>query len=243
MKKGIQLSILTLSLFSAGLNVYAQEKPMSQRIAATIMKNMPSDTSAAAGGKPFKKWNYDEGVILKGIEGVWLQTADRSYFKYIQQSMDNLINADGTEIKGYKSDDYTLDNILCGRNMLMLYNTLGTAKYLTVANTLYDQLKKQPRTPEGGFWHKKRYVDQMWLDGLYMAESFYAEYAAEFHHEADFDDIAKQYILMEQHARDAKTGLLYHGWDYSKKKMGRPKNRLVGQFLGPGRWLVRHGLS
>lgn len=231
MKKGIQLSILVLSSLVAGVNTYAQEKPMSQRIAATIMKNMPADTSASAGGKPFKKWNYDEGVILKGIEGVWLQTADRSYFKYIQQSMDNLINADGTEIKGYKSEDYTLDNILCGRNMLMLYNTLGTPKYLKVANTLYDQLKKQPRTPEGGFWHKKRYVDQMWLDGLYMAESFYAEYAAEFHHEADFDDIARQYILMEQHSRDAKTGLLYHGWDYSKKeKWADPKTGLSANF-------------
>ena len=81
-----------------------------------------------------------------------------------------------------------------------------------------DQLKTQPRTSEGGFWHKKIYPSQMWLDGLYMGEPFYAEYAATFHEDAAFDDIAKQFILMELHSRDPKTGLLYHGWDESKQQ-------------------------
>jgi unsaturated rhamnogalacturonyl hydrolase len=79
-------------------------------------------------------------------------------------------------------------------------------------------LKSQPRTSEGGFWHKKIYPEQMWLDGLYMAEPFYAEYAATFREGADFDDIARQFVLMERHARDSRTGLLYHGWDESRKQ-------------------------
>src|ERR1700712_525756 len=125
MKKSIKLGIVLLAM--GAMNTYAQDKPLSQKGAANIMKIMPSDTSDKT-GKPFKRWNYDEGVILKGIEGVWLQTADKSYFKYIQQSMDNLISADGSTITGYKSDALTLDNVLCGRNLLMLYNTLGTLK-------------------------------------------------------------------------------------------------------------------
>src|SRR5258708_7707641 len=129
MNKSIKLGIALLSGLTA-LNTYAQDKPLSQKIAATVMKNWPVDTSAQAGGKPFKRWNYDEGVILKGVEGVWLQTADRGYFKYIQQSMDNLISADGSTITGYKSEAYTLDNVLCGRNLLMLYNVTGMPKYL-----------------------------------------------------------------------------------------------------------------
>jgi unsaturated rhamnogalacturonyl hydrolase len=58
----------------------------------------------------------------------------------------------------------------------------------------------------------------MWLDGLYMGEPFYAEYAATFHGGAAFDDIARQFVLMELHSRDTKTGLLYHGWDESKQQ-------------------------
>jgi unsaturated rhamnogalacturonyl hydrolase len=57
----------------------------------------------------------------------------------------------------------------------------------------------------------------MWLDGLYMAEPFYAEYAQLFHESSDFDDIVNQFIFMERHARDPKTGLLFHAWDESKQ--------------------------
>jgi len=99
-----------------------------------------------------------------------------------------------------------------------MYRATGNDKYRKIVELLRSQLKTHPRTKEGGFWHKKIYPSQMWLDGLYMGEPFYAEYAATFKEDAAFDDIAKQFILMEQHARDAKTGLLYHGWDESKKQ-------------------------
>jgi rhamnogalacturonyl hydrolase YesR len=77
-------------------------------------------------------------------------------------------------------------------------------RYLTAATFLYDQLAQQPRNAEGGYWHKQRYPNQMWLDGLYMAEPFRAEYASISHHPEEFADITHQFVLMEQHARDPK---------------------------------------
>ena len=100
----------------------------------------------------------------------------------------------------------------------MLYNVTGKEKYLKAVQTLRRQLHEQPRTKEGGFWHKKVYPYQMWLDGLYMAEPFYAEYANTFHEDTIFNDIARQFILMEKNSRDAKTGLLYHGYDESRQQ-------------------------
>ena len=79
-------------------------------------------------------------------------------------------------------------------------------------------MQHQPRNASGGFWHKQRYPNQMWLDGVYMAEPFYAEYAKTFHRPEAFADIVHQFELIDMHARDAKTGLLYHGWDESKKE-------------------------
>ena len=100
-----------------------------------------------------------------------------------------------------------------------------------------EQLKTHPRTHEGGFWHKKIYPSQMWLDGLYMGEPFYAEYAATFHEDAAFDDIAKQFIWMEAHSRDPKTGLLYHGWDESKQqRWANPADRTCRRISGRARW-------
>lgn len=202
-----------LLIFIALLNIHSimgQDKPWSQRMAATAMQLWPDSLPAG-------KWTYDQGVVLKGIEGVWMQTGDGKYFNYMQHSMDNFVTPAGG-IRTYKADDYNIDNILCGRNLLTLYKVLGTEKYYKALNLLRTQLSTQPRIPEGGFWHKKRYPNQMWLDGLYMGEPFYAEYASAFHEEADFDDIARQFILMESHARDKKTGLLYHAWDQSKKE-------------------------
>ena len=83
----------------------------------------------------------------------------------------------------------------------------------------------------------------MWLDGLYMGEPFYAEYAVTFNEDpAAFDDIAKQFILMERHARDDKTGLLYHGWDESRKqRWADPAHRTFTKLLGPRDGLVCDG--
>lgn len=216
--------LILLSLISA-FKLSAQEVPLSQRMAATAMK-LWTDTSKSA------RWTYEQGVVMKGIENVWLQTGDKKYFKYVQDYIDTLVTADGT-IKKYKKEDYSLDNILCGRAVLMLYNVLQKEKYHKAAAELRAQLKDQPCTPEGGFWHKNKYPNQMWLDGIYMAEPFYAEYAAAFHEDQDFDDIANQFIILEQHARSTKTGLLYHAWDQSRKeKWADPQTGLSQNFWG-----------
>lgn len=193
------------------LSTFAQTKPISERAAQTAMTALWRDSGYPA------KWTYDHGLVLKGIEQVWRNTHDKQYLDFIQRQMDHFVNDDGS-IRTYSLEDYNLDNILPGRNLLFLYQVTGQEKYRKAAATLRQQLKTHPRTSEGGFWHKKIYPSQMWLDGLYMGEPFYAEYAGTFHEDAAFDDIAKQFILMERHARDEKTGLLYHGWDESRKQ-------------------------
>jgi unsaturated rhamnogalacturonyl hydrolase len=162
-------------------------------------------------------WNYELGTLLRGMDSVWLSTADPSYFNYIKNSVDALLAPDGS-IPTLKPEEHQLDNILLGRQLLLLYGVTRNQRYLIAAKFLYDQLAQQPRNASGGFWHKQRYPNQMWLDGLYMAEPFRAQYASISHHPEDFADITHQFVLMEQHARDSRTGLLYHGWDESKKE-------------------------
>lgn len=211
MKRIVFSCLLASALLVTGL----QAQTWSEKMARTVM-TLWKDSLYTDPAKP-ARWTYDQGVILKGIEGLWYNTGDGKYFNYMQHCMDFFVNDKG-EIRTYKAADYNLDNVLCGRILLTLYNVTGKEKYYKAAQTLREQLKTQPRTNEGGFWHKKIYPYQMWLDGLYMAEPFYAEYAAWFNEPADFDDIANQFSWMEKHARDAKTGLLYHGWDESKQQ-------------------------
>ena len=192
----------------------AQSAHTSERMAATVMTVWKDAVKEP--DKP-DKWTYEQGVLLTGMEAVWLNTGDGRYFDYIRRVMDRYVADDGT-IKTYKQADYNIDNVQPGRILLLLYKVTGQEKYRKAAAHLREQLKTHPRTTEGGFWHKKIYPSQMWLDGLYMGEPFYAEYAATFGERDAFDDIAKQFILMETHSRDARTGLLYHGWDESKEQ-------------------------
>jgi unsaturated rhamnogalacturonyl hydrolase len=131
--------------------------------------------------------------------------------------MDFYVGNDGS-IKGYKPTEYNIDHVNNGKLLLLLYRVTGKEKYWKAATSLRDQLRTHPRTSQGGFWHKNIYTSQMWLDGLYMGQPFYAEYAFLAHEDPAFNDIIKQFILMERNSRDYKTGLLYHGWDESKQQ-------------------------
>ncbi len=209
----IPFCLLALTI-TAPLTLHGQDLLWSQRAANAAIARWPDGHTAP--GAP-EKWNYELGTLLEGMDTVWLNTADPRYFHYIQNSVDSLLAPDGS-IPTLKTEDHELDNILLGRQLLLLYRVTRNQRYLTAATFLYDQLAQQPRNVSGGFWHKQRYPNQMWLDGLYMAEPFRAEYASISHHPEDFADITHQFVLMEQHARDPKTGLLYHGWDESKQE-------------------------
>ncbi len=203
--------------FIISASTFAQAKtsaPLSERLADTAMNRIWVDDGNPAGIPA--KWTYDQGVILKGIEAVWYKTGDAKYFNHIKTGMDFWLNEDGSH-KDYDLTEYNIDHVTPGRAMLLLYKVTNDAKYKKSIDLFRSQLQTQPRTKEGGFWHKKIYPYQMWLDGLYMGEPFYAEYSQAFG-EDNWNDIADQFVWMEKHSRDAKTGLLYHGWDESRRQ-------------------------
>jgi unsaturated rhamnogalacturonyl hydrolase len=221
------LVVLAESTISDALG---QELPLSERAANAAIERWPDGRFVPAGQKWV--WNYELGTLLEGIDDVWLNTTDSRYFNYIKSSVDQFVGPDGS-IPTRRVEEYQLDNVLLGRQLLLLYGVTQEARYAKAAELLYQQLQSQPRTPSGGFWHKQRYPNQMWLDGLYMAEPFYAEFASTFHHPEAFKDITRQFVLMDEHARDPKTGLLYHGWDESKQERWANKQTgLSSQFWG-----------
>lgn len=223
------LPVAVIALAFSQQTIAQSTLPLSQQMAETAIKMWPDSFSVKPGNKA--RWSYDQGVILKGIEGIWQNTGDVRYFDYIQHSMDYYVKDDGS-IYDYKGSDYNIDHVNNGKQILLLYRVLGKEKYKKAAQLLRDQLRTHPRTNEGGFWHKKVYPYQMWLDGLYMGQPFYAEYAQVFNEDTTFNDIANQFIYMERHARDPKTGLLYHGWDESKQQQWA--NKETG--LSPNFW-------
>ncbi len=181
------------------------------------------------------RWGYVQGLVSLALQRVSEQYNMKKFDDYVKNTyVDLLIDSIGN-IKGYKKKDFKLDDVNSGKLLFALYKETGDKRYRKAMNILMDQLKDQPRISEGGFWHKKIYTNQMWLDGLYMGLPFYAQFTAEYGDSADFDDITSQLLLVQKHMKDKETGLYYHGWDASKSVYwADPQTGLSKNFWGRG---------
>ncbi|TDD94129.1 glycoside hydrolase family 88 protein [Flavobacterium cellulosilyticum] len=186
----------------------------SERMAFSIMKKYPEAWQIDDHAEP--KWDYKIGMILTAFEKLYHTTKNPKYYEYIKGYADVLIDDKGA-FKKFDPQDHNIDFINAGKILFNLYDTTKSQKYLIALKTLRRQFDDHPRTPSGGFWHKKIYPNQMWLDGLYMGEPFYARYTAEFENNEKLNDVALQFELLHQHAFDKKTGLYFHAWDESKQ--------------------------
>ncbi len=169
------------------------------------------------------KWDYTNSLFALSLLKLGERTGNIAYAAYAKTSVLDCINSAGA-IATYRPAEYQLDAIAPGKVVLALYEKNPEPRLRAALQTLRQQLATQPRTASGGFWHKQVYPEQMWLDGIFMAAPFYAQYGRAFHEPADFDDAAKQILLAGEHTYDPQTGLFYHGWDESKKQFWADKD-------------------
>ncbi len=178
------------------------------------------------------RWHYEDGFVLKAM----LELAEISKDSLVEQRVkmyyDTLVQSDGS-IRTYRKADYNLDQINAGKNLFKLYALFKENKYRLAIELLMDQLREQPRTKSGGFWHKQIYPWQIWLDGLYMAAPFYAQYIKEYGHPSLIDDIVSQLVAVGNKTQDDATGLLFHAWDESRQQLwADPRSGCSPHFWG-----------
>lgn len=216
--KGLTRNIRFANLKINGKTVTDGE-PLSQKMVTSEMKRNPYSWMLDYSKGP--KWTYSIGTELDAFVNVAQRYGNKAVMDYAISYVDSLVAPDGT-IKGYKEAAYNLDNLKSGTLLFNAYDLTGDERYLKAIHTLHNQLKGQPRTAEGGYWHKKIYPHQMWLDGLFMAEPFSAKYANRFlsgkERDEAFNEIANQFITVAKHTYDPKTGLYRHAWDESRKQ-------------------------
>ena len=197
-------------------------EPFSESVVRSEMQRSPEATFLD-GQEGNLKWNYTTGLELKAFLDAAADATDKQWHDevvaYVEAWYEAVID-EGGNIYNYKKSNFSLDHICPGRTLFQLYDLTGKAKYRKAMDVLMDQLKDQPRTVEGGFWHKQIYPEQMWLDGLYMAQPFYAEYTLRYVNNQDyrrklFADIVHQFETVYHYTYDVETGLLRHAWDSS----------------------------
>ena len=164
------------------------------------------------------KWDYTQGLVAQAILATYQVTSDTSLLRYVDEFADFFVNEDGT-IKTYVLDSYSLDRVNGGKFLFDYYELTKKDKYLKAVKLLRSQLDTHPRMSNGVFWHKKVYPEQVWLDGLYMADPFYARCINKLKEDKKlYDDVALQFILTDSLTLDTVTGLNYHAYNDDRKQ-------------------------
>lgn len=182
------------------------EVPLSLKLVESLLVRYSPDRN---------RWHHENALVLKAIDTVRAAYSPPELLPFLQRCIDPLLVDGG--IRGYCLEEYKLDQVSPGKILLSLWQQTGEDRYRRAAEVLRSQLHQQPRTSlGGGYWHRKLYPDQMWLDGLYQYLPFLAQYSALFGSFEDFHDIVAQFELMEEVGRDPRSGLLCQGWDSSR---------------------------
>ena len=192
-----------------------KEEQWSERMARSEMKRFPEPWMIEKAKKPY--WGYTHGLVVKSMLEEWKHTGDTAYYNYARIYADSLIDADG-KIKTMKYLSFNIDNVNAGKILFDFYAQTHDNRYKIAMDTLRKQMTEQPRTTEGGFWHKLRYPHQMWLDGIFMASPYLVQYGEVFGDSLVYPDVVNQITLIARKTYDPATGLYYHGWDESREQ-------------------------
>ena len=220
-----------------GNNAYANIDRYIDRLITESTPDLPiwNIESIRQGKKPH--WNYIDGCMITSLLQMSEITGEKKYFDFAEGFIDYYVSENG-DILGYDIEKYNLDDINEGRVLFELYAQTGKEKYRLAIEKQKAQLDGQPRTDTGNFWHKLIYPNQIWLDGIYMAQVFNTLYS-KLYGGKNYADMLSQIENVNKYMQDKTTGLYYHGLDCSKsifwadKETGLSRNfwlRSIGWF-------------
>lgn len=205
-------------------------KKIDSYVLGLIEQSSPEKTAwnieRARQGKP-ASWNYIDGCMLTALLEMADILQDGRYSSFVESFVDSFVGPDGS-IRTYEADKQTLDDINEGRVIFPLYAMTGKEKYRLAAERLHQALDSQPRTHEGSYWHKAIYPNQVWLDGIYMAQVFAALYEKHLG-QGDYTDVLAQLRIVRQHMFDEGKRLYYHGYDASRAAFWADKSTGLSQ--------------
>jgi len=166
-------------------------------------------------------WDYNNGIVLRGMQAMFEKTRDARYRNYIKRYVDYFLDSGGNlyvdamSSQRIEAQPHSLDLIQPAALLLFLAEQYPTeGKYRLGADRVRSLFTAFPVNADGGFWHKQTYPNEMWLDGIYMAGPFLAKYGASNAACGAYcaDTAVAQTTLISRHVL-LPSGLLRHGWD------------------------------
>jgi unsaturated rhamnogalacturonyl hydrolase len=200
---------------------------------ADIRRGTDFATQYLASWKPYRPfWNYEDGCVYKGALDLAAATQATHYFEFAYRAISERTASNGT-LTGFDADELNIDNVNAGKALFTLLAQTNERRFRLAIESQHAQLERHPRTKSGNFWHKKIYPNQVWLDGLYMAQPFRCAYANLTSRPEIIDDVKAQFRHVRATMRDERSGLYYHGWDETRaERWSNPRTGCSPCFWG-----------
>ena len=106
-----------LAACASGARAQPGGKPAYIQMADSVIARHPNPLTIDA-VQP--KWEYTQGLVLRGIFAVGEKTGDPRYFDYARKYYDEMIDVDG-KIRTYVLEEYNIDRINPGKALFSLY--------------------------------------------------------------------------------------------------------------------------
>ncbi len=182
------------------------------------MKALEYTRQFLEGYVPYKQyWNYEDGCVLKGCMDLYRATGDSLYRDFVVAYCQERVGPFGS-IFNFDYREYSTDALNASKALFFALDETGDARFRGAIEQSMERVRNHPRCESGNFFHKERYPRQVWLDGLYMLQPFYAEYETRFGGKAHIGDIVSQFKAVRAHLYVEEKGLYVHGWDESRRQ-------------------------
>lgn len=202
------LSVCLTIIFIASCEKKSVEN-WSVALANTLMERYPDPSDY-----PYRKWCYPQGYMLMGFDKLWQSTGDKKYYDYIMNFAEGMVDSTGV-IKRFKGN--SMDDMMAGAVIVWAYKQTKDEKFRKAAKQLRDSFNTYPRTTDSIFWHGRKTVGEIWIDGVFMGQMFLTKYGKYIDDSVYcFNEAARQLIGINKHLKKGETGLMLHGWDEDK---------------------------
>ena len=189
-------------------------------------------------GKPYLYgWSYYIGVVMEGLLQLGQAAKDNRCASYVRAYLDAMTDGDQLSPQAGYVPDHGLD---CYKSASLLLPFWEDAACRAIAAALYNDLvcrNSAFRSPETGYnyWHhwfggkKPKYL--VWLDGLYMAQPFLAQYAAKAGDGEEMDRVVSRFAWVNAALRDPGNGLMYHAGSSREEICPFHWSRAIGWYM------------
>ncbi len=185
----------------------ADSRVLAARLADAVVARRPAFRS---------RWAWEDGMLLRAVDDVGRALPSAALRSWAAAAVGCLLDGEG-RISGIEAEEGDLGRLQAGLPLASLPEAGGGSRFRGALGQLREALLRQPRTRAGGFWSRRDRPFQMWLDGT--SAPLHARCLAALGEGEELEDAVHQLLLVEERARDPRSGLPVHAWDESRRQL------------------------